>query len=187
MSVYDPLGLLACWLIRARILLQDLWKLNLDWDESVPDELMPRWNNWLADLAEINTVRVKRHIFEQDVVEEVELHTFTDASNVVYGAVVYGAVIYYRWIDSSTKKSCVRLMMARTRVAPLKVFSVPRQIASRCVGSEIGSPSEEKLIEDREELYFQDRFDQCSLVDNSRRQTIRHICVKSNRRNSRSN
>ena len=121
MSVYDPLGLLACWLIRARILLQDLWKLNLDWDESIPDELMPRWNNWLADLTEINTVQVKRYIFDQDVVEEVELHTFTDASNVAYGAVVY-----YRWIDSSTKKPCVRLMMARTRVAPLKVLSVPR-------------------------------------------------------------
>ena len=121
MTVYDPLGLLACWLIRARILLQDLWKLSLDWDESIPDELMPRWNNWLADLAEINTVRVKRHNFEQDVVEEVELHTFTDASNVAYGAAVY-----YRWIDSSTKKPCVRLMMTRTRVAPLKVLSVPR-------------------------------------------------------------
>ena len=60
-------------------------------------------------------------IFEQDVVEDVELHTFTDASNVAYGAVVY-----YRWIDSSTKKPCVRFMMARTRVAPLKILSVPR-------------------------------------------------------------
>ena len=97
----------------------------------------------------INTVRVKRHIYEQDVVEEVEHHTFTDASNVAYRAVVY-----YRWIDSSTKKPCVRLMMVRTRVALLKVLSVPRlRIASHCVGSEIGSRSEEKLIEDHEELY----------------------------------
>ena len=31
--------------------------------------------------------------------------------------------------------------------------STSRSIASRCVGSEIGSRSEEKLIEDREELY----------------------------------
>ena len=57
MTVYHPLGLLVCWLDRARILLQDLWKLNLDWDENIPVELMPRWNNWLADLAKINTYR----------------------------------------------------------------------------------------------------------------------------------
>ena len=62
MTVYDPLGLLACWLTRARILLQGLWKLNFDWDENIPVELMTRSSNWLADLAEINTVWVKRHM-----------------------------------------------------------------------------------------------------------------------------
>ena len=130
--------------------------MNLDWDESIPDELIPRWNNWLADLAEINTVRVKRHIFEQDAVEEVELHTFTEASNVAYGAVVY--VLRVDWLEYQETVRKSHDGEHTSRSAESLECSTSR-IASRCVGSEIGSRSEEKLIEDREELYFLDSFD----------------------------
>ena len=64
-TVYDPPGLLACWLKRLWMLLQNQQKLNLDLDDNIPEEFMTRWNRWLADLAEINTVRVKRHMFEK--------------------------------------------------------------------------------------------------------------------------
>ena len=34
--LFDPLGLLSPILVKSKILLQELWILNLDWDESIP-------------------------------------------------------------------------------------------------------------------------------------------------------
>ena len=36
-SVFDPLGIGAPLIIRAKILLQHVWTLNLDWDQALPD------------------------------------------------------------------------------------------------------------------------------------------------------
>ncbi len=38
-TVYDPLGLISPFTIRARTILQALWGENLDWDTPVPDKL----------------------------------------------------------------------------------------------------------------------------------------------------
>lgn len=36
--IFDPLGLLTPVLITAKILMQSLWKLKIDWDESLPPD-----------------------------------------------------------------------------------------------------------------------------------------------------
>ncbi|XP_043588364.1 uncharacterized protein LOC122570306 [Bombus pyrosoma] len=38
-KIYDPLGLLAPVIVRAKMLLQRLWTLKIDWDESLPADL----------------------------------------------------------------------------------------------------------------------------------------------------
>lgn len=35
-QLYDPLGLVAPVIIRAKLNIQELWKLNLGWDDAVP-------------------------------------------------------------------------------------------------------------------------------------------------------
>jgi hypothetical protein len=37
--IYDPLGLLAPVIVRAKILLQRVWALKIDWDETLPTDL----------------------------------------------------------------------------------------------------------------------------------------------------
>lgn len=44
--IYDPLGLIGPVLILAKITMQDLWKLNIDWDESVPQIFFKKWSNY---------------------------------------------------------------------------------------------------------------------------------------------
>ena len=53
-------------------------------------------------------------------VQQVQLHGFSDASQLAFGAVVYARHIHS---DSSVT---VALLMAKTRVAPTKSISIPR-------------------------------------------------------------
>ncbi|XP_033339833.2 uncharacterized protein LOC117228236 [Megalopta genalis] len=48
--LFDPLGLLAPILITAKILMQELWKAQLDWDESVPQSIHTVWANYMEQL-----------------------------------------------------------------------------------------------------------------------------------------
>ncbi|XP_037932631.1 uncharacterized protein LOC119667414 [Teleopsis dalmanni] len=57
-SLYDPLGLITPLIIKAKILLQQLWIIGCDWDESVPQEIYTTWNKILADLHQV----VCRHL-----------------------------------------------------------------------------------------------------------------------------
>ncbi|GFY63521.1 integrase catalytic domain-containing protein [Trichonephila inaurata madagascariensis] len=41
--VFDPLGLLSPCVVFMKILLQELWKLNLEWDEPIPEDLNKQW------------------------------------------------------------------------------------------------------------------------------------------------
>ena len=43
-KVYDPLGLLPPVTIRAKLLIQELWQQQLDWDEPLSPELSSQWH-----------------------------------------------------------------------------------------------------------------------------------------------
>ncbi|KZS08197.1 Uncharacterized protein APZ42_027900 [Daphnia magna] len=43
-GVYDPLGFIMPLTIPARILIQDIWKLKLDWDDLLPLDRIERWS-----------------------------------------------------------------------------------------------------------------------------------------------
>ena len=43
-SLFDPLGFLLPFLIVARMLLQELWRLDLDWDQQIEGKLLDVWN-----------------------------------------------------------------------------------------------------------------------------------------------
>jgi len=44
--MYDPLGLIACYTIELKILLQEVWRTPTDWDDCIPESLLPRWKRW---------------------------------------------------------------------------------------------------------------------------------------------
>ena len=58
MSVFDPLGLVSCHSIVARMLLQDVWRTGIGWDDELPSPLALRWTDWAAELDQVATVEV---------------------------------------------------------------------------------------------------------------------------------
>lgn len=118
-QIFDPLGLVGPATIKAKIILQKLWQLNLGWDESLPLDLHHKWITYVDELSCLNDITVPRVVICPDPAV-VELHGFSDASESAYGACVY-----LRSINREGNVT-VRLVGAKSRVAPLKTICIPR-------------------------------------------------------------
>ncbi|XP_062534843.1 uncharacterized protein LOC134204024 [Armigeres subalbatus] len=122
MSLFDPLGLLAPFLIHGRMLIQDLWRRGLDWDTKVSDKELEKWRRWVNMLPAISRLEIPRCYFGDAhpcSYDSLQLHIFTDASELGYGCAAYFRIVYNGTVRCS-------LVMARSKVAPLKYLSIPR-------------------------------------------------------------
>ncbi|GFV08656.1 uncharacterized protein TNCV_4055411 [Trichonephila clavipes] len=117
--MFDPLGLIAPVLTRAKILLQSLWQLKLDWNDPLPLNLVSYWKSFIDALESINCLDIPRYCL-QDKSIRTELHGFSDSSEKAYGATVY-----LRCINTIGQIS-VRLLRSKLKVAPLKSITIPR-------------------------------------------------------------
>ena len=79
---------------------------------------MEEWFGELPDLAKIKIPRFLKDSHGKE--ERLTVHTFTDASEKAYAAVVHTR---YEFEDGSIG---TRLITAKSRLAPLKAFSIPR-------------------------------------------------------------
>ncbi|XP_041971999.1 uncharacterized protein LOC121727982 [Aricia agestis] len=120
-QIFDPLGLISPCIMQAKIILQRLWLLKIDWNDPVPIDVIAIWNRFVSSLSVLNNIRVPRCVLgDSSNYTTIELHIFTDASQLAYGA-----CIYVRTISDNSNIS-VRLLCAKGKVAPLKPVSIPR-------------------------------------------------------------
>lgn len=118
-QIFDPLGLLSACVIKIKILLQRLWLEKLDWDQSVPLDVHTTWLSFCEEISHLGNIEIPRHVFVQGAAR-FEIHGFSDASELAYGA-----AIYIRNINENGYIS-VNLLCAKTKVAPLKKITLPR-------------------------------------------------------------
>ncbi|XP_061159982.1 uncharacterized protein LOC133170834 [Syngnathus typhle] len=121
-SIYDPLGFLAPVTFPAKHLLQELCKLNLTWDEDIPNTHAQSWKRWLHSLRTLTAFNITRSFKPKNFgkVEHAQLHHFCDASEVGYGMVTYLRLV------SSKEQVHVKFVIGKSRVAPLKFMTIPR-------------------------------------------------------------
>ncbi|XP_041632480.1 uncharacterized protein [Drosophila kikkawai] len=120
MSIFDPLGLLSCYTIGLKMLLQKVWRAGIDWDEELPDTLLGSWRQWKTVLLQAAKLEFPR--FYSTLLpnaDQIDLHTFVDASEYAYAAVAYLRIKQGADIDTV-------LVAAKCKVAPLKPVSIPR-------------------------------------------------------------
>ena len=128
-SVYDPLGFAAPVILPAKVILQDLCRKRLEWDDPIPTKEKERWLKWLKDLPKLEGFSVDRCFKPQNFGRTVslQLHHFSDASQQGYGA-----VSYLRSKDDKGTIHC-SFVMGKARTALLKSITIPRLELSAAV------------------------------------------------------
>ncbi|XP_037815968.1 uncharacterized protein LOC119606507 [Lucilia sericata] len=117
--LFDPAGWLAPIVISAKIIMQQIWQDNTAWDECLNPLTLIKWQKFLQFYDNINRIRIPRWInFSPSA--KIEFHGFSDASEKAYSACLYARVTP---IDGPNS---VTLLFAKTRVAPIKVISLPK-------------------------------------------------------------
>ena len=120
-KTYDVLGWFAPSVVLAKVLLQRLWECEVAWDDPVPSSILEVWTKWRNELHLISEKHLERCYFPKESrIVSKQLHGFSDASEVAYAGVVY-----LRMVDSDGFVH-VSLVMAKTRVAPIKRLTIPR-------------------------------------------------------------
>nr|CAI5863145.1 unnamed protein product [Callosobruchus analis] len=118
-QIYDPLGLLI------------LWSLHIPWDSSIPSDLKNKWIQFQQELMALNSLHIPRNVIPHGFTL-VDVHCFCDASNKAYAS-----CIYVRSMDSNENYQ-VHLLCSKTKVAPLKVLTIPKlELSAFLLGAQL--------------------------------------------------
>lgn len=81
MSIFDIFGFLTPFTIQGKIMLQDTWKQDLGWDETISDDTYEKWIKWMLLLKEkIPNVRIPRYYFNAGATRTDSVVCATSAS-----------------------------------------------------------------------------------------------------------
>ena len=116
---FDVLGWITPVILPMKVLFQQLWQLKVGWDDPIPESLRLSHQLWREELPLLADLALPRCYFLPEASLTVQLHGFSDASEKAYSAVVYLRATYEK-----SPPTC-RLVVAKSRVAPLKQRTIP--------------------------------------------------------------
>ncbi|XP_075154241.1 uncharacterized protein LOC142227692 [Haematobia irritans] len=117
-KLFDPAGWISPIIIKAKILLQQLWLEGTGWDENVKPNTLVKWNQFIESLPYTSHIKIPRWV-KFSPLYKTQLHGFCDASEKAYCAAIY--------IRVDTGESVqTHLMVSKTKVAPIDPLSLPR-------------------------------------------------------------
>ena len=120
-KIFDPLGCLSVYTINLKILFQQLCFSKLSWDDELEGDTRTHYDKLLHDMNFLQEASIPRSLFLKDKgVSSIQIHAFSDASEIAYATVVYLRILY----DSGEVD--VQFMAAKAKVSPLKQQSIPR-------------------------------------------------------------
>ena len=118
-SFYNPLGIISPFLIRANILLHELWKHGREWDKAISGDNGKAIKDWVEETELLGTVRINRLAGGTGLGDTMELQLFCDASLEARAALAYIKT-------TSNQGTTVRFLLGKTRVASLRQTTIPR-------------------------------------------------------------
>ena len=150
-SLYDPLGFVAPFVLNGKHILQEMCKQGSGWDEPLAEDVRPRWEHWRNDLVGLGEMDIPRCYQAPGfgMTKKVELHHFSDASSSGYGQ-----CSYIRLVNDKNTVHC-SLVIGKSRVAPLKVTTIPRlELTAAVVSAKVSKVLVEELEYDHVQHFF---------------------------------
>jgi hypothetical protein len=118
-STFRPIRSTGLVIVQAKLILQELRKCQVEWDDAVPHNIRVAWLKFQEQLRRIHQVTIPTRVtIEKSIM--LQIHGIADASERAYGA-----CMYLRSTDNQNKQWS-HLLCSKSRVAPLKMQSLPR-------------------------------------------------------------
>ena len=138
-------------MLDGKSILQELCRLDVSWDDPIPDDVKIKWKKWRADLLNLQQISISRCYKPENFgpVVPTEPHHFSDAS--VKG---YHQCGYVRMIDEQQRIHCT-LVIGKSRVAPLTPVTVPRlELTATVYSGKISQQLRHRLSYHIDQEYF---------------------------------
>ena len=121
---YDPVGWVQPVILKFKILFQEVCRESTAWDDELSECFKLKWYKIITEMKGIREIIIPRcYCFNKhaDPIINIELHCFSDSSELAYGG-----CIYLKFILSSGAVK-VTLVTSKTRIVPLnKKIMIPR-------------------------------------------------------------
>ncbi|XP_035229049.1 uncharacterized protein LOC118201122 [Stegodyphus dumicola] len=118
--LFDPIGITCPVSLIPKVLLQNIWKRKINWDDVLPIDISNRFLAWVKKLSLLKECKIPRRLVSGPFEDcRISLHCFCDASEVSYAA-----CIFLR--SEFNEKISVKLVTSKSRVAPTKEITIPR-------------------------------------------------------------
>ncbi|XP_028968977.1 LOW QUALITY PROTEIN: uncharacterized protein LOC100908537 [Galendromus occidentalis] len=120
-SIFDPLGWLTPFTLRAKMIIQQLWAIDLKWNDTIPDRIREEFRAWMSEVGSLSEIKLRRRYSNISRTPSAYLlHSFGDASQTAYSCASYIEIQY------SDGPSDFALVMTKSRLAPRDSPSLPR-------------------------------------------------------------
>ena len=115
---------------------------NMNWDDPLENDLLQRWKKWSFDLSNLENVTVAR-CYKPSNFGKVKSYEFRHFSDASYAG--YGQCNYIRMINERNEIHCA-LVMAKARVTPRKILTIPRlELVAAVTSVKIGNILRDEL------------------------------------------
>ena len=118
-QVFDPLGFMAPFVIRGRMLMKRIWQTQGQKRDKITKDINTDFNHWVQEWSNSKQLSVSRWC-SQETCHRIELHVFGDASEDAFCAVSYVV------ITKPNGERLIRFIVGKTRVAPRKRHTIPK-------------------------------------------------------------
>ena len=89
------MGFVTPFLLQGKVVIQQLCKENLGWDETIPDNIQKQWIKWEIQLKELEVLSVDRCFKPANCgkIVDCSLHHFADVCEYAYEQASYICIV----------------------------------------------------------------------------------------------
>lgn len=88
-SIFDVVGVLSSVTVKSKLIMQQIWQEQIQWDEDIPPSLEEEFRAYYSDLTKLQSVYLNGHYSNFLTQSVFDLVGFCDTSDKAYCAVVY--------------------------------------------------------------------------------------------------